>query len=64
MSDAIKQHISLWLPAPAPVRHTTAQRRLRARLPVVSALAALPERWSAPSITRLDPGTPTPRLAA
>lgn len=64
MNDDIKNHISLWLPAPPPTRHAASQRRLRAVLPAASMLAALPERWSAPMVTRLDPHGRTPRLAA
>ena len=66
MNDDITNHISLWLPAPPMVRHTAPQRRLRAALPATSILTALPERWSVPLVTRLDPRTLTqpPRLAA
>jgi len=63
MSD-IKNHISLWLPAPPVLPHNSAQRRLRRLLPMVSVLPAVPDRWLAPSIIRLDPNTPSPRLAA
>ena len=64
MSDDIKTHISLWLPAPPVVTQTAAQRRLRAQLPLPSALGTLPQYWQAPLVTRLDPHTPAPRLAA
>ena len=64
MNNDLKNHISLWLPAPPMVTHTAGQRRLRARLPLGSVLTQLPQQWQAPHVTKLDPQTPTPRLAA